>query len=631
MSKLPLAKPAGRTNLVLSAFAFLGLLALLAYDEYRSWTFRVEYVEQELARDSAAVLQHIDDTIRTAETALEVIVTRMAAAEEKQQGFGLLSSHLQRLAVLSGGIHAFTVIGADGHIAATSQGEEAVFGDLSDSDCFRYHHESRNSRAHIGKPIKSRLGKGWVLPITRRYERADGSFGGVAVASVPLAYFSNFFDKFETGKLGSFLLVRGDGVILARSPVREELLGVDISTYELFSQYLAAAPSGIYEFTSLVEGERRYGAYVRSPVTGIVVQMAASRSETLAGWSREARIRWPAFAIVMGIAGLAAWRWTQQARLRGISEMNLAAREAEFRLLAESSTDMIQRLTAEGVQEYVSPASMELLGAAPEKLIGRNIVEGLDADMADKVQTALARLHFGARSETLVLRRELPEGRTVWQQVSFSRMPANASGPGGIVAITRDVTRQKQEQDHLDQLANTDSLTELANRRAFDSRLALLASGADAPVSLLMIDADCFKLFNDTYGHGAGDECLKAIAGTVRQCVAPAGGFSARFGGEEIAVLLPGAGAEQAFAMAEDVRARVEKLGLRHRMNEPWGHVTVSIGAASQPAGSGGPKAGERLFLRADRALYRAKQEGRNRTVSDEIVAAGMQPGAGPS
>jgi diguanylate cyclase (GGDEF)-like protein len=158
-----------------------------------------------------------------------------------------------------------------------------------------------------------------------------------------------------------------------------------------------------------------------------------------------------------------------------------------------------------------------------------------------------------------------------------------------------------------------DGLTGLANRRSFDEtieREVRRAARSHQPLSLIMIDIDHFKAYNDCYGHPAGDECLRAVARAIHGCLRRAGEFAARYGGEEIAVLLPGYDASHTYALAETMRLAVRALALR-QASHLGGVVTFSAGVATYRAG---PAAGGSRFLirEADTALYAAKAAGRD-------------------
>lgn len=162
-------------------------------------------------------------------------------------------------------------------------------------------------------------------------------------------------------------------------------------------------------------------------------------------------------------------------------------------------------------------------------------------------------------------------------------------------------------------MAATDGLTGLANRRQFDLNLDRewrRAARNETPLALLLLDADCFKSYNDRYGHQEGDQVLRSIAACIRDTVRRPADAGARYGGEEFAVLLPETDAAGALAMAERLRGAVEALGIPHA-GSLNGRVTVSIGVAAS-----WPQAGEEeamLVREADEALYEAKHGGRNR------------------
>ena len=181
-----------------------------------------------------------------------------------------------------------------------------------------------------------------------------------------------------------------------------------------------------------------------------------------------------------------------------------------------------------------------------------------------------------------------------------------------VVQTLRDMTDEKAAQIALEQLATRDGLTGLANRRCFDDTMKAEWSRAlrqQQPLSLLMVDVDNFKAYNDANGHLGGDECLKRIAGAVASEMR-ANDLVARYGGEEFAVILPNQALKGAAIVAERIRCRVEALRLPL---EPGicGHVTVSIGAATALASN--DSAACQLVATADAALYRAKHMGRNR------------------
>jgi diguanylate cyclase (GGDEF)-like protein/PAS domain S-box-containing protein len=181
-----------------------------------------------------------------------------------------------------------------------------------------------------------------------------------------------------------------------------------------------------------------------------------------------------------------------------------------------------------------------------------------------------------------------------------------------VVETLRDMTDEKQAQIALEQLATRDGLTGLANRRCFDDTLHAEWARAlrqQQPLSLLMVDVDNFKAYNDAHGHLGGDECLKRIATAVASEMRT-NDLVARYGGEEFAVILPNQSLKGAAIVAERIRCRVEQLQVPNRL-APTQHVTVSIGAATALASP--DTDASQLVAIADAALYRAKHMGRNR------------------
>ena len=169
---------------------------------------------------------------------------------------------------------------------------------------------------------------------------------------------------------------------------------------------------------------------------------------------------------------------------------------------------------------------------------------------------------------------------------------------------------------HLDELASLDGLSGLANRRGFDRELNRewqRAGENRAPLALMMIDIDHFKLFNDRYGHVAGDTCLRAVGETLSLVTLEEAVLVARYGGEEFALLLPGLDLERARAIADEARKAVEDLQINHA-ELPCGYVTVSIGVESVVPDKFQTTAD--LIEAADAALYAAKHRGRNNVVA---------------
>ena len=197
---------------------------------------------------------------------------------------------------------------------------------------------------------------------------------------------------------------------------------------------------------------------------------------------------------------------------------------------------------------------------------------------------------------------------------------------GGSLTVMTDVTRTKHAEaimtglnQRLANLANEDGLTGLMNRRGYDEALkrAFAQSRRNgAPLSLLLVDVDRFKAYNDTYGHPAGDDCLRTIGSLLRLGLRRPSDGAARYGGEEFAAILPDTPEEGAMLLAEKLRQTIHGLGMEHT-GSALGVLTISIGVATMADGSGIVDQ-EDLIREADAALYAAKAAGRNRVMAAE-------------
>jgi diguanylate cyclase (GGDEF)-like protein len=173
--------------------------------------------------------------------------------------------------------------------------------------------------------------------------------------------------------------------------------------------------------------------------------------------------------------------------------------------------------------------------------------------------------------------------------------------------------RYMHQRKLLETLAGCDGLTEIANRRAFDRTLAreIARSGRNGhPLSLALLDIDCFKQYNDCYGHAQGDETLKAVARALTASLRRPADLVARYGGEEFAIVLPEVDRHGGSEVAEAIRRAIEKLAIRHEDSPVAPHLTVSIGGITC---IGSSDEAARMIAAADRQLYEAKRLGRNR------------------
>jgi len=296
---------------------------------------------------------------------------------------------------------------------------------------------------------------------------------------------------------------------------------------------------------------------------------------------------------------------------------------ALHKLVVDNSRDAIILGDLDGTRTYVSPGIRAMTGWEPRELVGRVFREMIHPADVVEVDMAMRALRAGSEGGTLEYRERKRDGEYFWVEGSLRVYRDPATGrPIGFLNLVRDITERKRSEEHLqsayramESLVVVDALTGISNRRRFDEVLAnewRRALREGDKLSLLLIDADHFKRYNDTYGHVRGDSCLKHIAEAALDVVLRPGDLVARYGGEEFAVVLPGTDETGAQAVAEDICQAIRNRRLPHEGNTP-GIVTVSVGCATIIPQRG--KTSQDLIEAADQALYRAKGRGRNRVV----------------
>jgi diguanylate cyclase (GGDEF)-like protein len=346
-----------------------------------------------------------------------------------------------------------------------------------------------------------------VLPVSRRIDKPDGSFGGVALGTIQINFFADLYDSFDVGKEGVIMLAIDNGIVVYRRPFNEKLIGQSVASGPVFQTYWKNGPVGTAMLRAKVDGVLRLYSYRHLDKLPLLVATAQSKHEILDDWQRST-------------------------------------------LLLSGGTVLV----------------VLLLAGIGSRLVRQIMIRD---ELEDELM--IAKEHLQERNQELTV------------------------------------------------LATNDGLTGIANRRHFEEMLRLdlkRAVRAGSPVSLVLVDVDFFKKYNDHYGHVAGDECLRQIACALRAGLGRPSDLVARYGGEEFGVLLPGTGQVGARYVAERLRLAVMDLGIAHA-EHPSGIVTISAGVCTFHAGPGEILDPAVFVKQADALLYRAKAAGRNRVCSD--------------
>ncbi len=291
-------------------------------------------------------------------------------------------------------------------------------------------------------------------------------------------------------------------------------------------------------------------------------------------------------------------------------ERQLREQETRFRALIEHSSDAIALLSAEGKILYASPSTARVIGRRGRDLIGSLWLEQLHpADSAAAADLFAAILADRGRPGTIESRLRADRKGERWIEMTMTNL-LEESSVGAVVVNYRDVTERRRAIDELEYRAFHDELTGLPNRALFLDRLTqaiALARRDGRKLAVMFIDLDNLKRVNDTLGHSAGDEVIRAVTERLRGCVREADTL-ARVGGDEFTLLVPEIADESdAVTVAAKTLAAVREP---FRVGDRELSVTTSIGIGFYPRDGADP---ESLMVCADKALYRAKETGRNR------------------
>ena len=312
------------------------------------------------------------------------------------------------------------------------------------------------------------------------------------------------------------------------------------------------------------------------------------------------------------------------------AEEALMESEEKYRSILNASPDDITITDLEGRILMISPAAKKMFGFDPnfDEFIGLRLLDFIVPEDVERAQSNILLMYQGSSLRPNEYR-GVRQDKSIFDIEVNSGFVRNANGqPTKMVFIVRDITERKQAEQKIQDLVQqleiekntaqfnsiTDSLTGLANRRFFDEALRteffrLKRSGST--LSLIMLDVDHFKKFNDSYGHLAGDNCLRLIGTTLKTIVGRAPDIVTRYGGEEFAVILPETDVIGAEALAERIRKGVSELAIPHSASDTANYVTVSLGVVTVYTTK--LESPEQVVAMADEALYCAKKGGRNR------------------
>jgi len=607
----------GRAALYVAAICLI-ILALEAWREWASRSAVLAHAREDVTGLAHAARQHAEDTFEMASAAATAVARSLDRQQPGPELFGRAAELMRSSVSASSRVVALYLFDADGGWLASSEGvplpaeaSRPLVATLAAGQGFA---------PMLGDPVRLAPDGRLVIPLVKGVAGAAGDMAGFVVAAVDPRHFGDFYARLGLGPRDYIALVATSGRLLAHSGGGTGPTPSDLA----FAVEEAPPPSGAEVLRSPADQVDRITARSAASQFPVVVEVARSVDDVLAPWLREAMQRLAVTLLLVAALAIGGLRLADQIWRRHRSEAVLARKESEFRLLAESVSDLVERFDADGHRLYCSPALERMTGHGPDEVVGKSAFDIVLPEDRHVVKAAARRLRSGlSGEETVTYRIRHKDGRELWFETALRMAADSTPEEPSVVGVTRDVTARKLLEIRLADMARVDGLTGLANRRAFDEALhreVARAHRGHRPLSLLMIDADRFKRFNDDYGHLAGDACLRAMAAVIARHGRRPSDLAARYGGEELVILLPDTGLDAARKLGNDICRDIQALGIVHARNLPWGRATVSVGVAELQHDPATRRDGTSLVAAADLALYDAKAQGRNQCVAAPLA-----------
>ncbi len=505
----PVRRAWKRSTLVLIEryhIAVIGILLVGFVATYAAmlWKLRADTWDRAMMAADNVLVSLEDDVARSVdsyEDTFEILALQLRNAEHNTLAGGHEKVALQSLATLvrtTGDLFLFDETGAIQVRTSHFNAHEA----LKHRDFLVDDQAGSGGQVRISSPFRDPATGNTVLWLSRRLEKADGSFAGIIAGTLDTGRWRSTFQNYALGPKSAINLFHADGTMVMRAPFMAARIGTSFAGTDNFRRF-SAAKEGSFVAPAVIDHEERAYRFKHVENTPFILNVATSLDDLYAEWRRGALI---SGAVVLALAAM-----------------------------------------------------------------------------------------------TIALR----------------------------LILTRELRLRRESEARYRAMSNIDGLTGIANRRRFDEALAKewqRACSSKSALSVILLDVDHFKRFNDVYGHQAGDECLRRVAAVVRSVAVRSSDLVARYGGEEFVVLLPDTSAEGALVIAERIRAAVAAEALPHEGNPEAGVVTVSLGTATHAAGSSDILTPAILVSAADQALYRAKRNGRNRVEQQAATSTASMP-----
>ena len=595
-----------RIHWALALFGLLLIGLVWAVTTQRIAFERSEAIAHATRQNSNLVIAFEEHTIRTLKAADQV--ARFVRHEYAARGAKMdIARYIADGVIDSRLFNVISVVDEHGDLVLSSVPPVPV--NYADRDHFKFHLQHGQDAFYIGKPVLGRLSGRWQIPMTRRIEKADGTFGGAVVLSVDPGYFTGFYGKADLGEQGLVTLVGLDGITRARRSGSKSSFGDDLRASPLF-EHAARSPAGSHVSSASPDGVRRLYSYRILQEYPLVAVVGTSEAEVLAPFYERARIYYisaglASVLLAIFAAGLMAALSRQKRAIEALGRS-----EAQFRATFDQAAVGIMHSSLDRRILRVNRKFCEMVGYSADELQQGSVQRIHHPEDTNADQDFEKRLVAGEIETFSFDKRYVRKDGSVFparRTVSLAR--DEAGRPSYFIRVIEDISERKEAEEKLLHLAHYDTLTDLPNRALCYDRLSqslIQSRRRNRSVCVLFIDLDRFKAVNDSLGHAAGDLLLQQVAGRLSACIR-AGDTAGRLGGDEFVIILPEvAKPDDAGLLALKI---IGALAKPFQLGKHPVRVTSSIGIATCPDDG---EDVDSLIRNADAAMFRAKEGGRN-------------------
>jgi diguanylate cyclase (GGDEF)-like protein len=569
---------------------------------------------RELETTTLLLARHFDTQLGAFGVVQDELVAYMrsigiASPESYKRQMSSQGTH-EMLKIMSNGsadVAGVNIFDSDGHLINSSVWPLPVFN-VADREYFKAFKYRTASSSTLIQLLQSRITGGSTALISREMKGPNGEFLGLVTRGISTDSFEKFFASVALGKDAVIAMLHRDGTLIARFPRVDAMAGRNLSTSDLFQHILPNSSYGTMRLHSAVDGQDRLGSVRTLTDFPIVIVASTTISVALADWRDQTRLLIAVAALlVLVIVVILVLIVRQLLRQHELSKRSLALEKDRLDIAVNNMTQSLLLFDSSDRLIVCNRRYIEMFGLSPDivkvgcsfrDLVAHRKERGSFAGDVDVYCSSVLRSVRQAKAAIRVV--EDPDGRSI--QIVHQPL-----ADGGWLATLEDITERRRAEQQVTHLAHYDALTELPNRLLFREQLEHMIKRVKPgqQLAVLYLDIDEFKSVNDSLGHRIGDELLKSVAVSLRDCV-KATDVVARLGGDEFAII------------QTEVEDSVDVINLVARIyraiREPYeclGHrvtTDTSIGIALAPKNGTDL---DKILQNADLAMYDAKAAGR--------------------